>query len=444
MIDFAGDWWSGLPALAQDLLWLCLLAAPGLLLGVLVVAGHRPFALAAAMAKRFTFTSLLFGALIAVSVGIGTGLIAQERALREGTARAADPFDLVIAAPGSEITAMLAAVYLEASDVPLVPGDLYAEIADDPRVAIAAPIGFGDHLDGAPVVGTTPQFVAHLAGEPAQGRMFADHFEAVAGALAPLGVGDRFTPRHGTEEAEGEAGDHHDHEGYEFSVVGRMAPTGSPWDRALLVPIEAVWEVHGLANGHAPEHEEQVGPPFDAAYFPGTPAILVTASELTQAYALRATYQTERTMAFFPGAVLSSLYGLLGDVREAMSVLAIVTQVLVTAGVLAGLVILSRLFARQMALLRALGAPSRFVFAVVWSYAAVLILAGSGAGLLVGYGAARIISAIVSARTDILIEASLGWTELHLVAGFVSLTLVIALLPATIALMRPPVADLRA
>ena len=57
---------------------------------------------------------------------------------------------------------------------------------------------------------------------------------------------------------------------------------------------------------------------------------------------------------FFPGAVLAQLHALLGDVRQVMSLLAIVTQVLVAAGVLTGLVILTRLYAQRLALLRAL------------------------------------------------------------------------------------------
>jgi len=124
--------------------------------------------------------------------------------------------------------------------------------------------------------------------------------------------------------------------------------------------------------------------------------------------------------------------------------MAIVTQVLVTAGVLSGLIILMRLFARRLALLRALGAPRRFVFAVVWSYAAALIGAGAILGVAVGFVATAIISRIVTARTDILIRSTLAWPEFHLVAGFVSLTVLLALVPAFIALGRPVVADLRA
>lgn len=428
-----------MPVLAQDITILVVLLLPALVVGALVLAGYRPFGLARAMLWRFRWTNVLFVALIAISVGIGVGLIAQERGLRQGTARAADPFDLVIAAPGSEITMMFAAVYLQPSDVPLLSGQIYDEVANAPDVSLAAPIAYGDSYQSYPIVGSTAQFVTHLSDALAEGEMFAAHTDAIIGSRVELALGDRFSPAHGV----GDAAEDDAHAHVDYTVAGRMQPTGSPWDRAIIVPVEAVWEIHGLANGHAPENVDQLGPPFDPDYFPGTPAILVSAEQLYVNYALRARFTTSETMAFFPGAVLASLYSLMGDVRQLMSILAVVTQILVTAGVLAGLVILTRLFARRLALLRALGAPNRFVFAVVWSYAATLIFAGAAAGVVVGYGAAALISRVVTERTDILVNATLGWPEFHLVAAFVSLTVLLALAPAFIALSRPIVTDLR-
>ncbi len=433
------DQWEALPPLAQDGALLAILLVPAIAIGLVTLWGYRPFALVGAMLWRFRVTNLLFVLLIACSVGIGVGLIAQERGLRQGTAHAAEKFDLIVAAPGSEVTMMLAAVYLQPTDAPLLSAAVYEEVANDPRVSIAAPIAFGDSVDGAPVVGTSPQFVGYLSGALAEGRVFAAEREAVVGSRVDLAVGEHFEPAHGV----GDAADEHAHEEAEFHIVGRMAPTGSPWDRAVLVPVEAVWEVHGLAPGHGPDWDGTVGPPYESAYFPGTPAILVRAEELWANYALRSEYTREDAMAFFPGAVLAQLHGLLGDVRQVMSLMAIVTEVLVTAGVLTGLVVLTRLYGQRLALLRALGAPGRFVFAVVWSYAAVLIATGALLGLALGIGASAALSQVVSARTDIAIEATLGWPELHLVAAFVSLTIVLAMIPAGAALTREVIADLR-
>ncbi|MDO5631258.1 MAG: FtsX-like permease family protein [Paracoccus sp. (in: a-proteobacteria)] len=432
------DLWASLPNLAQDILTALALLLPGLLAGLLVIRGLRPLPLAAAMLRRFSWVNALFVLLIATSVGLGVGLLAQERGLRQGSARAAEPFDLIVAAPGSEITVMMAAVYLQPSDMGLVTGAQYDEIANTEGVALAAPIAFGDSYQGAPVVGTTAEFVTHLAGTLAAGRMFETAHEAVAGAFAPAPIGTRFTPAHGT----GHDTDDHGHEGFEYHVTGQMAPTGSPWDRAILVPVEGVWEIHGLPNGHA-AGDTRIGPPFIAEYMPGTPAVLVRATELWGNYSLRSRFTRGDLMAFFPGTVLAQLHSLMGEVRSAMSLMAVLTQVLVTLSVLIGLMILVRLVARSLALLRAIGAPLRFVFAVVWTYSAALILTGAALGLALGWIAARVISTIVTTRTDVLVTANLGWPELHLVAAFISLTLLLALVPAWMAVRRPLLTDLR-
>ena len=432
------DLWAALPASAQDILFAAALLAPGLTLGALVLRGLRPLPLVTALLRRFAPVNALFVVLIALSIALGVGLLAQERGLRQGSARAAEKFDLIVAAPGSEVTAMLASVYLQPSDMALITGPQYAEIAAAEGVAFAAPIAFGDSHRGAPVVGTTADFVTHLAGPLAAGRIFTTETEAVAGAYAPVGLGDTFTPAHG----QGPAAEDDAHTGEGYTITGRMAPTGSPWDRAILVPVEGVWEVHGLSNGHAPG-DSHIGPPFDPALMPGTPAVLVKATGLAETYALKTLFTRPDLMAFFPGTVLAQLHGLMRDIRSAMSLMAVLTQALVALSVLTGLMILVRLIARSLALLRAIGAPLRFVFAVVWAYSAALIGAGAVLGLAAGWVTARAISAIITARTDVLVTATLSWPEVHLVAGVVSLTLILALLPGWLAVRRPLLADLR-
>jgi putative ABC transport system permease protein len=439
MPEALADALAALPPGAEDAVIAAGLLLPVPLLGAVILRGFSVWPLLAGLLRRQAWISAVFVLLIAVSVGIGVGLIAQDRGLREGTARAAEKFDLVVAAPGSEITAMLAAVYLQPSALPLIDGETYAAIAAHPRAELVAPIAFGDSWRGAPVVGSTAAFVEHLSDGLAEGRLFADDGEAVAGARVPLRLGESFTPAHG----HGEAAEADAHAGVVHEVVGRMPLTGSPWDRALIVPVEAVWRVHGLADGHAPGSGDRLGPPFDPARFPGTPAALVTADTLGGTYVMQAEFNTGGTMAFFPGTILARLHALMGDVRRVMSILAVLTQVLVTAGVLAGLMMLTRLLARRLALLRALGAPRRFVFAVTWSFALTLILGGAALGTGLGWLAARVISGIVTARTDVLVTATLGWPEIQLVAGFVSLTAVLALVPAWLTMRRPVIGDLR-
>ena len=433
------DIWHNLSVLTQDIVILILLLAPGVLAGGWVLRGFAPWPLLRALLRQNLWVSVTCTALIAISVAIGAGLTAQERGLRVGSAQAADPFDMIVTAPGSEITAMFAAVFLQVTDMPLLDGELYIEIATHERVAFAAPIAFGDSYQSAPVVGTTPQFLTHMAPDLAAGRAFETVQEAVIGARVPLAIGDTFEPAHGV----GDTAQVGAHKGLEFLVTGQMPPTGSPWDKAILIPVEAVWEAHGLASGHPFEWDGTIGPPFTPEFFPGTPAILVRAEALWANYALRSEFSTTDSMAFFPGAVLARLHGLMGDVRQVMSLLAVMTQVLVAAGSLTALMILSRLLSGRFAVLRAIGAPVRFIFALMWGYAAVLILAGAVLGLILGFASSAALSAMITARTDILVWASLSWTEFHLVAGFVSLTLLLALIPAALTTRRSVVADLR-
>ncbi len=435
------DLWDSLPALAQDAAVLLALLAPLALIAALLLRGFAPWPLVRAILWRFRWANAMFVALIAISVGMGIGLIAQERGLRQGTAMAADKFDLIVSAPGSEMTMMLATVFLQPSDVPLLDGEVFASVSAHPNVDFAAPLAFGDSYGDAPVIGTTEDFARHLADDAITGRMWRSPFEAIAGAAAPVGLGEVFTPAHGM----GDTADAGAHELYDFTVVGTLPRTGTPWDRALLVPVEAVWQVHGLANGHAPEAGDRLGPPFDPAYFPGTPSIIVRAEALWANYALRSEFTRQNeTMAFFPGTVLANLYRVMGDVRQVMSVMSVVTQVLVAASVLLGLFILTRLFRRQVAMLRALGAPRRFVLAVVWSYAASLLIAGTLAGVALGVGATGVISGVITRRTDILVNAGIGWGEVHLAAGFLAVTSLLSLLPALATLRQSVVSGLRA
>jgi hypothetical protein len=122
MPEALADALAALPPGAEDAVIAAGLLLPVPLLGAVILRGFSVWPLLAGLLRRQAWISAVFVLLIAVSVGIGVGLIAQDRGLREGTARAAEKFDLVVAAPGSEITAMLAAVYLQPSALPLIDG----------------------------------------------------------------------------------------------------------------------------------------------------------------------------------------------------------------------------------------------------------------------------------------------------------------------------------
>ena len=403
----------------------------------------NPFLVVRATIARHRGTYLLFILLVAVATAIGVGITTQEAALRVGSARAADKFDLMVAAPGSETDLVLAAIYLRPGTVPLLDPAMVGKVLAEPRAKIAAPLGFGDNIRGSPIVGTVPAFVDYLSGELLEGRVFATEGEAVAGAAAPVAVGESFHPDHGRSTFLRARPAPHAEHAASVTVVGRMKPTGTPWDNSVIVPIEFVWQVHGLPNGH-PEDDERIGPPFDPARVSGVPAIVIKPETINAAYGLRTLYRTPSSMAFFPAEALVRLYEVLGDIRELMSWLALATQGLVVIAMLAGVMAILTLHRRQFAVLRALGAPRLYIFLCVWTQLAVIAVAGALIGLLLGAGAAIAVSHMITRATGIVLPAEIGMDELLLVGGMILFGLIVATVPAFISYRRSVIEGLTA
>lgn len=428
-----------------------------------------PMVLADLRALRWTAPAIIL--LIALAIATGVAIGAQERALRRGSATAADDFDLIVGAPGSQTQLLMSAVYLQPDALPLLDGRLLNTLFADQRVAQVAPIAFGDVSRGYPIIGTMAAFAGRWGRiAPSEGRLFASEGEAVLGADVRYRLGDTITPFHGVAghaatpgEADAEE-DGHKHEGHGYSVVGRLPRLGSPWDRAILVPVESVWEVHGLGNGHAsPEAagdspfwkqgaprdkgrtdpEDRIGLPFDGKRVPGVPAIVVKPKSVAGAYALRAQYRQGGTMAFFPAEVLVSLYGALGDVRDILVVASALNAVLILASVLLLLLAVAGLRRRRYAVLRALGAPRAYVMLVVWLGMVCLIALGCLLGLGLGALGTQALSGFVAARTGLSLSPAIGLAEVLPALGLAVIGSLFALLPAVLSYRLPVVVGLR-
>jgi len=475
----------------------------------------------AADLRRLWAGSLVVILLVALATALGVAVTLQERALRLGSARAADRFDLVVGAPGSETQLVLSSVFLQAAPLPLIPGKILADLAADPRVAFAGPVGFGDSFSGFPIVGTTAALIEGTGGRLAAGKAFAALDEAMVGSAVPLALGQTVKPMHGLP---GEGG--HVHEELTYRIVGTLAPTGTPWDRAILVPIEAVWKLHGMESGHdhdheageAADHDHEAGadhdhdaaPPAGAApsaaadpdhgheaaepvaatpvaaepghedpghdhdageaaghddhdrdhdhdhdaepvslggpwsaTTPGVPAILVKPKTIADAYRLRGEYRTGSTLAVFPGEVLTRLYATLGDARAVLAAVAAGAQMLVAAAI--GLVTIVHISQRrrQIAALRALGAPRASIFGIVWGEIFALVAIGVVAGFAIGYGAAVALAQMFTRQSGVVLPVEFQRPDVWLAAGLLLLAAILAAIPAILAFRQSTAAELR-
>jgi len=336
-----------------------------------------------------------------------------------------------------------------------------AKLSQDPRVDFAAPVGFGDSAYGHPVVGTTTTLVSALSPRLAEGALFARLGDAVIGADVPSPLGAEIKPMHGGIDQGG-----HVHTEIVYRVSGRMAVTGTAWDRAILVPIRAVWQLHGMEGdadhdhaGEAPDgaaagdhdhgHEAHIDADaaldehFDADT-PGIPAVLVKPKTVADAYRLRQEYRGETTLAVFPAEVLTRLYATLGDARSLLLAIAIGTQVIVVAAILLVTIMHVGARQRQIGALRAFGAPRGSIVAIVWGELFLLFLAGFALGFFSAMPAARFLSASLAATTAVRMPVEFAREDASLAVWFVALAVLVSIVPALSALRLSPARALRA
>ena len=384
-------------------------------------------------------TALAMALLVALATALGTGVGALERGLRRAAAQAADAFDLVIGAPGSATQLVLTSVYLQPDTVPLMDGAIMARVMAEPEAVWASPIGFGDQWRGHPVVGVTAAFVTQGGRRaPSEGRIFAAEEEAVIGAAVPLPLGGKITPQHGRVELP-DGG--HVHTEVAYAVVGRLPATGTPWDAAIMVPIESVWEIHGLGNGH-PSGVERIGPPWEAGA-PAVPAVVVKPRSFAGAYQLRARYRAAGSTAVFPGEVLAGLFRTMGDVRAVLSAMAAATAALVVAAVFLAFTAVVAGRAREHAVLRAIGASPGFVLAALWLELGVVLTAGVAAGTALGWAAAKVAGLILGQAASLSVGVATGWADVGLAAAILAGGLLAAVVPAMAASRKSPGAALK-
>ena len=156
----------------------------------------------------------------------------------------------MLGARGSQLQLVLNAIFhLEASPGNLAWSD-YEFIRQHPLVKRAIPIAVGDNLRGYRIVGTVPELFTDVEYAPGKKFAFASgrHWEgnpdeAVLGSFAAarlgLKTGDTFHPFHGllynekTEHAE------------TYVVSGVLAPTNTPADKVVWIPLHGVQTMSG-------------------------------------------------------------------------------------------------------------------------------------------------------------------------------------------------------
>jgi len=306
-------------------------------------------------------------------------------------------FDAVLGARSSKLQLVLNAIFhLEASPGNLAWSD-YEAIKRHPAVKAAIPIAVGDNLRGYRLVGTLPELFANVEYAPgrkyaleARGRGFQGGAkEAVAGSFAAarlgLKAGDTFHPFHGL------AFDEKNRHAETYTVVGVLAPTNTPADRVIWIPLAGVQTM----SGHDPRAATDVS------------AVLVQLRAPSAGFMLDMMYNKQGnrlTFAYPVGTIIAELFGKIAWFDQVLTLVAYLVALVAAGSVLASIYNSMSARRRDPAILRALGARRRTIFGAVVCEAAVIGALGAAAGYVVYFGLLAGAASVIRTQTGVVIE----------------------------------------
>jgi len=374
------------------------------------------FAIKSAWARRLTLGITLVAVALAAAL-----LLAVERVrtdARTSFTQSISGVDLVVGARTGGVQLMLYAVFHAGSATNNIRWQSFADIAAHPAVDWAVPLSLGDSHRGFPVVGTTPAFfdrfryadsrpLALAAGRPFAGTVDGV-FEAVIGhdmaRELDYRIGDSITLTHGMAELGPE------HADKPFTVVGILAPTGTPVDRSAHVSLEAITALHLDWVGGAPmpgfhipaEHVRK----FDLAPKEIT-AFLVGLENRADVFRVQRhvnAYADEPLLAVMPGVALDELWRALAVVERTLFALSALVVLIGLAGLAATLLASLDQRRRELAILRSLGAGPRDVFLMLTAEGIMLTALGLLAGLLLLIGGIFAFGPFVQSQFGVLLS----------------------------------------
>lgn len=389
---------------------------------------------------RQHFVSTLITAL---SIALATGLTMAVFAIRDQAyaAFAGGPvgFDAVLGARGSQLQLVLNAVFHLETSPGNIPWSLYKAIEQDPGVSLAVPYAVGDSYQGYRIVGTTAALFSDLELRPGQrlalasGRQFSpDAQEAVVGSLAAqrlgLAVGDEFSPAHGlTADA---AADHDDH----YRVVGVLAPTNSPSDRVIWIPIDGVYRMSGhVLRGSGRPFRPVEGEPIGDEHREVSAVMLKLADPQAGFFLSQRINGQGRvaTLAWPIGRVVAELFDRIGWITQVLALVAYLVVAVATGSVLASIYTSLNERRRDFAILRALGARRAVVSAVIVLEATLITALGAVGGFGIYVAILAVARSVIRAQTGVVLDVLAWHTALWLTPlALIALGAIAGLLPA--------------
>ena len=417
------------------------------------------------LATRSAWNRRFVLALVVLSIALSTllllGIERIRQDLRANFSQAVSGTDLIVGARTGPVQLLLYSVFRIGNATNNIRTSSLEAIAKHRAVAWVVPLSLGDSHRGFAVLGTTGGYFEHFRyGQKqalvlAQGRPFADKpidklggqpgeqagqasaglYEAVVGADVARRLGYAVGPPIVLAHGDGALREN-DHADKPFTVVGILAPTGTPVDRTVHISLRAIealhvdWTAGTRLPGQALTAEQAAAQDLTPR---SVTAALVGLKSRAAVFSVQrevAAYRDEPLLGILPGVALDELWDVVGLGERGLQAMSALVAAVSLAGLVA--VILAGLNERrrELAILRAVGAGPRQVMALLALEGLLVTAAGVLLGAAVCWGAVALLGPWVQAQFGIALRllppASAEW---QLMAAVLAGGLIASLLP---------------
>ncbi len=339
-------------------------------------------------------TTLLTLFSISLSVALLLGVQKVRDGARSSFENTISGADLIVGARSGPVQLLLYSVFRIGNPTNNVTWPSYQAIKARPEVAWTIPMSLGDSHRGYRVVGTDQNYFDYYRYGPSlnlkmeEGHFLKDLFDIVIGAEVArklnYKVGQKIILSHGVSEIAMQ-----EHADKPFTVVGILAPTGTPVDRSVHVSLEAIEAIHvDWADGGPPLPGQEVSGE-DVRHRDLTPKTLSAfivglKSKMAIFNSQRAItdYEEEPLLAILPGVAFQELWGTVAIAEVALKTVAIFVVLVGIVGMVTTLLTSLNERRREMAILRSVGAQPKDIFTLLVGEALMIAIVGVGLGLV--------------------------------------------------------------
>ena len=386
-------------------------------------------------------TALLVVLTVAISVVLLLGVERIRTQAKASFANTISGTDLIIGARSGQVNLLLYSVFRIGNATNNIDWQSFQKFAHHKAVSWAIPISLGDSHRGFRVMGTNQDYFAYYRYGRKQpltfqaGKPFKGLFDTVIGSdvAKKLGyqIGSKIIIAHGISDVGFSR-----HDNLPFTVVGILKPTGTPVDKTVHVSLAAIEAIHvgwesGAHIGATPSANTLQQHSFAPQQIT---AMLIGLKSKIQTFALQRTvnnYRQEPLSAIMPGVALHELWSMMSVAEQALTTISAFVVIAGLLGMLSSLLTSLQERRREMAILRAMGARPKHIFALLISEASLLTFTGILLGLLLLYALLTIVSPLIEQSYGIVIDfRGISNYEWHLIAYVQLAGIIIGVIPA--------------